>query len=108
MRLAVEANNPSTYPDIACAFQKTATEHLIQKLKKYFKSHPPKRFAIVGGARANLYLRERVMELLAPHKAELMYCSDNAAMIGRASLEAYAENAFASCSDIMINPRCKL
>jgi N6-L-threonylcarbamoyladenine synthase len=113
VRLAVEANESSAYPDIAAAFQKTATEHLIQKLKKYFKSHPPKRFAIVGGASANLYLRERVMELLAPHKAELFlseltYCSDNAAMIGRASLEAYAEKAFLSCSDITINPRCKL
>lgn len=113
VRLAVEANDSSAYPDIASAFQHTATEHLIQKLKKYFKTHPPKRFAIVGGASANLYLRERVMELLAPHKAELFlseltYCSDNAAMIGRAALEAYAEKAFASCSDITINPRCKL
>lgn len=113
VRLAVEANDPSTYPDIAAAFQKTATEHLIQKLKKYFISHPPKRFAIVGGASANLYLRERVMELLKPHKAELFlseltYCSDNAAMIGRAALEAYALKAFVSTLDIAINPRCKL
>ncbi|MDD2828748.1 MAG: tRNA (adenosine(37)-N6)-threonylcarbamoyltransferase complex transferase subunit TsaD [Sulfuricurvum sp.] len=113
VRLAVEANESSAYPDIAAAFQKTATEHLIQKLKKYFKTHPPKRFAIVGGASANLYLRERVMELLKPHKAELFlseltYCSDNAAMIGRAALEAYALKAFVSFSDIAINPRCKL
>ena len=113
VRLALEANDSSSYPDIAAAFQKTATEHLIQKLKKYFKSHPPKRFAIVGGASANLYLRERIMELLTPFKAELFlseltYCSDNAAMIGRAALEAYTEKAFASYSDIPINPRCKL
>ncbi len=71
VRLAVEANDPSAYPDIAAAFQKTATEHLIQKLKKYFKSHPPVRFAIVGGASANLYLRERILELLKAYKAEL-------------------------------------
>jgi N6-L-threonylcarbamoyladenine synthase len=113
VRLAVEANDPSVYPDIAAAFQKTATEHLIQKLKKYFKSHPPKRFAIVGGASANLYLRESVTKLLAPFKAELflselIYCSDNAAMIGRAALEAYPLGEFKSHLDIPINPRCKL
>lgn len=113
VRLAVEANDPSTYPDIASAFQKTATEHLIQKLKKYFKSTPPKRFAIVGGASANLYLRERVSELLLPYKAplllsEMQYCSDNAAMIGRAAIEAYSLGEGRSHSDIPINPRCKL
>jgi len=113
VRLAVEANDPSTYPDIASAFQKTATEHLIQKLKKYFKSTPPKRFAIVGGASANLYLRERVGELLRPYKAplflsDLQYCSDNAAMIGRAAIEAYSLDEGRSYSDIPINPRCKL
>jgi N6-L-threonylcarbamoyladenine synthase len=113
VRLAVEANDTSAYPDIAAAFQKTATEHLTQKLKKYFKSNPPARFAIVGGASANLYLRESVMNLLAPYKAELFlselqYCSDNAAMIGRAAIEAYREEAFVSYADIAINPRCKL
>jgi N6-L-threonylcarbamoyladenine synthase len=113
VRLAVEANDPSSYPDIAAAFQKTATEHLIQKLKKYFKSHPPVRFAIVGGASANLYLRERVTNLLAPYKADLylsdlMYCSDNAAMIGRVALEAYSLGREKSYRDIPINPRCKL
>lgn len=113
VRLAVEANDSSTYPDIAAAFQKTATEHLIQKLKKYFKSHPPKRFAIVGGASANFYLRESVTKLLTPYKAELLlselkYCSDNAAMIGRAALEAYPLGEFKTFQDIPINPRCKL
>lgn len=113
VRLAVEANDSSAYPDIASAFQKTATEHLIQKLKKYFKTHPPVRFAIVGGASANLFLRESVMQLLAPYTAdlylsELQYCSDNAAMIGRAAIEAYREEAFTSYSAIVINPRCKL
>jgi len=113
VRLAVEANDASVYPDIAAAFQKTATDHLIQKLKKYFKSHPPLRFAIVGGASANLYLRERVNEVLRPHKAELLlselkYCSDNAAMIGRAAIESFRNNSVVDYKDIMINPRCKL
>jgi len=113
IRLAVEANETSAYPDIAAAFQKTATEHLIQKLKKYFKSHPPKHFAIVGGASANLYLRENVTKLLTPYKGELLlselkFCSDNAAMIGRAALEAYTLRAMQPYNSISINPRCKL
>ncbi len=113
VRLAVEANERSAYPDIAAAFQKTATEHLLQKLKKYFKSHPPVRLAIVGGASANLYLRERMLELLRPHNAELLlspleYCSDNAAMIGRAAIEAYQMGHSCHYKSISVNPRCKL
>jgi N6-L-threonylcarbamoyladenine synthase len=113
VRLAVEANDSSAYPDIAASFQHTATEHLIQKLKKYFKSHPPKRLAIVGGASANLYLRDSVTKLLAPYKAELFlseltYCSDNAAMIGRAALEAYNLDMFKSHNEITVQPRSKL
>ncbi|MDD2780401.1 tRNA (adenosine(37)-N6)-threonylcarbamoyltransferase complex transferase subunit TsaD [Sulfuricurvum sp.] len=113
VRLAVEANEPSAYPDIASAFQYTATEHLIQKLKKYFKSHPPKRFAIVGGASANLYLRNSVTKILATYKvelllAELKFCSDNAAMIGRAGIEAYTKGELQPYNNISVNPRCKL
>ena len=113
VRLAVESNDSTSYPDIAAAFQKTATEHLIQKLKKYFKTNPPVRFAIVGGASANLHLRERVTNLLIPYKAqlylsELKYCSDNAAMIGRAALEAYARGDVKTHLYVPVNPRCKL
>ncbi len=113
VRLSTLEASPEDYPNIAAAFQKTATEHLIQKLKKYFKTKPPKRFAIVGGASANLHLRGQVEKLLLPHKAQLLvasleYCSDNAAMIGRCALEAYDQKAFVSYRDISIQPRCKL
>ncbi len=113
VRLAVEASDPSAYPDIAAAFQKTATEHLIQKLKRYFKTNPPERFAVVGGASANRYLRAELEKILAPHKAalllaELKYCSDNAAMIGRVAIEHFLRGEVRSCRDIPVNPRCKL
>lgn len=113
VRLAVESNDSTSYPDIAAAFQKTATDHLIQKLKKYFKTNPPIRFAIVGGASANLHLRECVTNLLNPYKAqlyfsELQYCSDNAAMIGRVALEAYARGDVKTHLYVPVNPRCKL
>ena len=113
VRLAVESSSAEEYPDIAASFQKTATDHLIQKLKKYFKKNPPSRFAIVGGASANLYLRSQVEQMLASYKAQLLlapleYCSDNAAMIGRCAIDAYALGLFVDHGEIMINPRCKL
>lgn len=113
VRLAVESASSEKYPDIAAAFQKAATDHLVQKLKKYFKTNPPKRFAIVGGASANLYLRSQVQQMLTAYKAPLLlapleYCSDNAAMIGRCALEAYVLEFFVNHTDVVINPRCKL
>lgn len=113
VRLAVEANEAEDYPDIAASFQKTATDHLIQKLKKYFKTSKPERFAIVGGASANLYLRSEIEKLLAPHKAPLFlapleFCSDNAAMIGRAAIEEFVRDNFTNYNEIVVNPRCKL
>ena len=72
VRLAIEAGEKSDYPDIAASFEYIATEHLVRKLRKYFKAHPPKRFAIVGGASANRYLRGRIEALLKPFNAELL------------------------------------
>jgi len=94
VRLAVESATPTDYPDIAASFQRVAVAHLIHKLKKYFKDQPPKKLAIVGGASANGYLRQKIEALIAPYGAtlltpELKYCSDNAAMIGRAAIVDY-------------------
>jgi N6-L-threonylcarbamoyladenine synthase len=113
VRLAIEANSMADYPDIASAFQKTATDHLIQKLKKYFKAHKPQRFAIVGGASANLYLRNEIEVLLAIYKAPLLladleFCSDNAAMIGRAAIEEFERRNSVNYTDVFVNARCKL
>jgi len=113
VRLAVQAGNKADYPDIAAAFQKIAVAHLIQKLKKYFKTNPPHRFAIVGGASANLYLRRKVEELLKPHDcelllAELRYCSDNAAMVGRVGIEMYRQGNFTDIKLLQTSPKGKL
>ena len=56
VRLAVLDASEDDYKDISASFEHVATKHLTMKLKKYFKSNPPKHFAIVGGASANLYL----------------------------------------------------
>lgn len=113
VRLAVESATVENYPHIAASFQKTATDHLIQKLKKYFKTHKPVRFAIVGGASANLYLRDQIEKLLHTYGASLLvaplpFCSDNAAMIGRAALDLYEEGSDINYNTIQVNPRSKL
>jgi len=85
--------------DLSASFQKAVKLHLIQKSKKLFKSEPIKNFAIVGGASANLYIRE-AYEMLCKefgkslHTASLEFCSDNAAMIGRYAIEAYKKRLF--------------
>jgi len=113
VRLAVEAGSESDYPDIAASFQHIATKHLSYKLKKYFENHPPKLFAIVGGASANLYLRTHIKKLLEPYKAQLLlapleYCSDNAAMIGRVGVEMYESKQFSNLASLHVSPRAKL
>jgi len=96
VRLEIEKHklNEQTICDICASFQKAATMHLIQKVKKYFKKSDIKDFAIVGGASANKYLRAHFESLCNEfnknlHLAPLEFCSDNAAMIARAALEKY-------------------
>lgn len=110
VRLAVEAGSEEDFKDIAASFEHIATAHIIQKLKKYFKTTPPKTFAIVGGASANLYLRASIEELLKPYGAglllsELKYCSDNAAMIGRVAVEMYKEGMFSDLNSLEVCPK---
>ena len=112
VRLAVEdaGENKELYKDIAASFEYIATKHLTMKLKKYFKTNPPKNFAIVGGASANLHLRSEIEKLLKPYNAnlllsELQYCSDNAAMIGRVGLEMYEARMFTSLDELTSSPK---
>ncbi len=113
VRLAIEEGSEQDYADIAASFQHVATAHLLQKLKKYFKQHPPQRFAIVGGASANRYLRKRIEEILKPYGAklllsELRYCSDNAAMIGRAAIEMYDAGMMSTVENLQVNAKTTL
>ncbi len=85
--------------DLSASFQKAIKLHLIQKSKKIFKTEEIKDFAIVGGASANLYIRDAFNKLCKEfgkdlHTAPLEFCSDNAAMIGRYAIEAYKKELF--------------
>jgi len=116
VRLAIlkeeEANNitQQTISNISASFQTTAIDHILMKLKKYFKTNPPQNFAIVGGASANKSLREKVEDLCSKYNANLFlapmeYCSDNSAMIGRVALEQYLSNDFIDIDTIDVQSR---
>lgn len=94
--------------DVCYAFQKCAVAHLIDKLKIVLKEHAFEDFAVVGGASANLYLRKEIeglcyREHMRLHVADLHFCSDNAAMIGRCAIDAYHLGRFAK--EISVNPK---
>ncbi len=99
--------------DICASFQRVAVEHILHKLKKIFKTKKIKNFSIVGGASANLYLREKIEKLCIEfgvklHLTELKYCSDNAVMIGRYAIEAYNRGKFIKFDEILSRPRVNL
>lgn len=99
--------------DICASFQKTAVAHIMQKLKKLFKQKAPKIFAIVGGASANIHLREEIELLCKKYNCELLlselkYCSDNAAMIGRVAIEQYKIGDFTNINELEVKSRVKV
>ena len=111
VRLAVESLGGSEAMteqdrcDLSASFQKAVKLHLIQKSKKIFEKESIKDFAIVGGASANLYIREAYETLCKTYKkrlhtAPLEYCSDNAGMIGRYAVEAYKKELFVNPYEI--------
>jgi len=115
VRLEIEKQqnlDEKTKSDICASFQKTAVEHLMQKLKKAYKNTSIKNFGVVGGASANLYLREKLEKFCLEkhtslHMAPLKYCSDNAAMIGRCGVDAYKLGKFINIGKIEIYPKSK-
>ncbi len=98
--------------DISASFQKTAVEHIMQKLRKLFKQKSIKNFAIVGGASANLFLRSEIEKLCEKYNTNLYlsplkYCSDNAAMIGRVAIEQFKQQDFTKLENLDVQTRVK-
>ncbi len=93
--------------NISASFQKAIKLHLLQKSRKIFEKESIKDFAIVGGASANLYIRDGYKDLCKKydkeiHSVELKYCSDNSAMVGRYAIDAYLRNQFIKIEDLNI------
>ena len=109
VRLAIEENRYKK-EDIAASFQQKAIEHLVFMSKRAIKKYNPLNFAIVGGASANLVLREEFEKLSKEFGFKLFYpemqfTSDNAAMIARAAIEKYKNKDFISYKDLKVVPR---
>lgn len=101
--------------DLCASFQDCAIEHLIQKCKIFFEENTKnlkgwKHFGIVGGASANLTLREKLLEMCNFYGVELLlapleFCADNAAMIGRVAVESYKCKEFSEIDSLQTRPR---
>lgn len=87
-----EKNNEEfTKEDLACSFQETAINILIEKTNKALEQYNPKMLVVAGGVAANSCLRAKISELISTTHPDielsippLKLCTDNAAMIGAA------------------------
>ncbi len=101
--------------NLCASFQESAITHIMQKCKIFFEKNATsvtqwKYFGIVGGASANLALRNRILEMCNFYGVQLLlapleFCSDNAAMIGRVAVESYHNKEFSSLDTLQTKPR---
>lgn len=101
--------------NLCASFQESAITHIMQKCKIFFEKNAKsvtqwKHFGIVGGASANLALRNRILEMCNFYGVQLLlapleFCSDNAAMIGRVAVESYHNKEFSPLDTLQTKPR---
>lgn len=89
--------------DLARSFQDVAIDELSRKVEKAFRETGIKRLVIAGGVSANKYLKEEMEKLCQKYDAKmliprLLYCTDNAAMIGAAAYPLYLKKEFSDYS----------
>jgi tRNA N6-adenosine threonylcarbamoyltransferase len=85
-----EALDAATVADVAAAFQDAVVDVLATKTVAAAEALGVRQVLLAGGVAANLALRQRLDEILAPIGAALSYppvafCTDNAAMIAGAA-----------------------
>ena len=83
-------NHPINKEDLACSFQTAACEELERKLELALKNTNIKFVVTAGGVSANKYIQNRLNTVCEKYNAKLysprlLYCTDNAAMIGAAA-----------------------
>ncbi|GEN57754.1 DNA-binding/iron metalloprotein/AP endonuclease [Halolactibacillus alkaliphilus] len=94
--------------DIACSFQESVVEVLVEKTYRASKDYQVKHVVVAGGVAANSRLREALgarfkdedVNLSVP---PLSLCTDNAAMIGAAAFNDYKKGAFSGL-ELNANP----
>jgi N6-L-threonylcarbamoyladenine synthase len=118
VRLQIEKgdkNNIQFQRDISASFQKVATAHLIQKLKKYLKKSGSRfqYFGVVGGVSANQYITGKLSEVSKSFGMEILYpkmefTSDNGAMIGRYGIELFKNSIFTDIQSLQISSKSEI
>ncbi len=81
---------PELLPDLLASFQEAVVDVLVTKLIRAAKAYGASHITVVGGVACNSRLRALVQERAARHRFKVafpspLYCTDNAAMIGRAA-----------------------
>ena len=98
-----QRGNEIRIEDLACSFQKVATEELTRKVEYAIKNTKIKNMILAGGVSANKYIREEIKKVCQKygvtfHVPNFIYCTDNAAMIGCAAYPLYKKKQFANLS----------
>ena len=81
-------------PDLCSSFEEAVTDVLLSNLFKACELKGTNKVTLAGGVSANSYLRSRLDKMGEDHNLqiyypELVYCTDNAAMIGAAAYFDY-------------------
>ena len=95
-----QRGNEINKADLACSFQTIAVDELTRKVELALKEYNVTNMIIAGGVSANSYLREEMEKVASKYNINLsipkmLYCTDNAAMIGAAAYPLYKKGEFA-------------
>lgn len=89
--------------NLACSFQESVTNHLVDKTKKALINNNINTLIISGGVASNSYIRSKIESMceeinVSIHIPQKKYCTDNATMIGAAAYILYKNKKFAPLS----------
>lgn len=106
----LQRGNEIKKEDLACSFQTVAVDEVARKVDLALKKNDVKYMVIAGGVSANNYLREEIKKVCDKYQVKLsvpsmLYCTDNAAMIGAAAYPLYLKKEFV---DLDINAKSNL
>jgi N6-L-threonylcarbamoyladenine synthase len=98
-------------PDLAASVQSAIVDVLVHKTLAAAKKFKAKTIVIAGGVSANSQLRSQMTEEAAKFNIktvapDMLYCMDNAAMIGFIAQKKYEENGSSGFDDLdfIVNP----
>lgn len=102
---AKQKNEALPIEDLSASFRKTAVEYLVEHFFKAATDYNYKTLAAAGGVCANSLLRRRLKEECANRNwnlylPELLFCGDNAAMVGA---QGYYEFLSGNIADLDLN-----